>query len=138
VPKKNSLLATLTFEGEPLSPVNAYASRIIKLGNQSRSALYLPAKYQEYKKRIKAVALDVASRHKIEPYPHPVQVVVRVYFGTRRVKDLSNAGKLEYDALNGVVWNDDSQIFKETKEKYYDKEAPRIEIDVYEYPQAKW
>lgn len=35
---------------------------------------------------------------------------IRVYTASKRRKDLDNIAKLVMDALNGVVWKDDSQI----------------------------
>lgn len=45
--------------------------------------------------------------------------------------DWDNIGKAVCDALNGLVWKDDSQIVHATVEKYYDEE-PRVVIGVYE------
>lgn len=59
-------------------------------------------------------------------------LAIRLYFGTHRKCDWDNFHKLSMDALTGVVWGDDSQIQKVTVEKFYDKENPRIEIDIYE------
>jgi Holliday junction resolvase RusA-like endonuclease len=58
----------------------------------------------------------------------PIYVIVRLYFGTKRKADIDNFNKILYDALTGIVWEDDSQIMVVVTEKHYDKENPRITI----------
>jgi len=60
----------------------------------------------------------------------PVSVTIALYFGDKRARDIDNYHKLSLDALSGIVYADDSQIQKMTVEKFYDKENPRIEIEV--------
>lgn len=48
----------------------------------------------------------------------------------KRVRDLDNHLKIVFDALTGVVWEDDKQIQEMTIRKDYDKENPRVELDV--------
>ena len=43
--------------------------------------------------------------------------------------DWDNIGKAVCDALNGLVWKDDSQIVHATTEKYY-SDDPRVVIGV--------
>lgn len=49
---------------------------------------------------------------------------------SRSYGDFDNLAKAVCDALNGVVYKDDSQIVKCTIEKRQDKENPRTEIFV--------
>jgi Holliday junction resolvase RusA-like endonuclease len=98
--------------------------------------MYMDKKFDVYKTNFvgnveEQVELDA-------PYEGPVRIIAKFYMGTRRRKDLPNAGKLEFDALNGIVYEDDSQIMKIESEKIYDKENPRVEIEVYRYPEAQW
>lgn len=44
------------------------------------------------------------------PYSCPVQVMLTFRMGTRRRKDYDNMAKLVTDALNGLAYEDDSQI----------------------------
>ena len=57
-------------------------------------------------------------------------VVVTLYFGDKRKRDIDNFNKLWMDALEGVVYVNDSQIRQLTLIKDYDKENPRIEINI--------
>src|SRR3990167_5728022 len=61
-----------------------------------------------------------------------VGIEVRLYFGDKRKRDIDNYHKLSLDSLTGIVYEDDSQIQKMTVEKFYDKENPRIEIEIEE------
>lgn len=62
------------------------------------------------------------------PTKDDLVVVVTLYFGDKRKRDIDNFNKLWMDALEGVVYEDDSQIRQLTISKDYDKENPRIEI----------
>ena len=62
----------------------------------------------------------------------PVGVISYWTFGTKRRKDLQNCGKLEYDALNGIVYKDDDQILFEAKTKLYKKNEPSIVLEIYQ------
>lgn len=99
--------------------------------------MYMPAKFSKYKEAfLDAVKQQMPSG--FTPCIEPVMIKVRYSYGTKRRKDLPNAGKLEFDALNGIVYEDDSQIFKIESEKTYNKEAPGIELEIYRYPEANW
>jgi Holliday junction resolvase RusA-like endonuclease len=47
-----------------------------------------------------------------------------------RRADWDNFHKLRCDALNGIAYEDDSQIGQVTVALAYDKQAPRIEVAV--------
>lgn len=72
-------------------------------------------------------------QHKADPTPDPVEIEVKLYFGTKRKSDWDNFHKLSMDALTDVVWIDDSQIQKATVYKLYDRDNPRIEIKIDKY-----
>lgn len=131
-------LAELIIPGEPLSPVNQYAARAVKTRGRWTAMMYLQSKFQEYKNHVVQVVSDYAKEYNLSPYEDPVAVVAHFYMGTRRRKDLPNAGKLEFDAFNDIIWKDDSQILKLVTEKRYDKENPRTEITVYSFTPEHW
>lgn len=62
----------------------------------------------------------------------PIFAIIRLYFGDKRRRDIDNYHKLSLDSLTEIVWEDDSLIEKMTVSKHYDKENPRIEIEVEE------
>lgn len=65
-----------------------------------------------------------------KPLEGDVDLTINLYFGTKRKADWDNFHKLSCDALTGIVYEDDSQIQRVLVTKHYDKNNPRIEIDV--------
>ena len=61
-----------------------------------------------------------------------IEITIRLYFRDKRRRDWDNFHKLTMDALNGIVYKDDSQIKKATVEKFIDSISPRIEISIIE------
>lgn len=59
-----------------------------------------------------------------------VLVMVILYFWDRRSRDRDNYHKLSMDALEWIVYKDDSQIVEACVIKEYDKKNPRIEITI--------
>lgn len=70
------------------------------------------------------------SQYREKPLEVPLIVEVQLYFCTKRNHDIDNYSKLLLDALTGVAWVDDGQIQRMTVEKLYDKENPRIELQI--------
>ena len=132
------LIAELVINHEPISPVNQYKARAIRKGRTHMAMMYIDKRFLDYKTSVETIARDYAAEHDITPTDSMVEVKADFYFGTRRRKDLPNAGKLEFDALNGIIWEDDSQIVKLSTEKRYDKENPRTEIKVYKIESRYW
>lgn len=57
---------------------------------------------------------------------------MRIYFPDKRRRDMDNYKRILFDALIGIVYNDDSQIIEECTKKFIDQAYPRIELDIYE------
>jgi crossover junction endodeoxyribonuclease RusA len=99
-------------------------------------AFYVPKKYKDFEKFVKHIAkLTMGDR---KPFAGDCVVNLNFYFDTRRIRDLFNLPKSIGDAMNKVVYKDDRQI-KRTVEtgKYYDKQNPRVEVEVFE-TDLKW
>jgi len=111
---------------------------------------YDPTKSRDYKDYIRLAAVE--QMHGNPPLEGALGLSVRVYRGISKSMsqkkaalaengeirpitkpDTSNYLKMVEDALNGIVWRDDSQIvaYKEPFGKYYSA-TPRIEVDVME------
>lgn len=60
-------------------------------------------------------------------YTGPIRVELYLYFPTKQRRDLDNVKAL-IDAMTGVCWEDDSQIYELVIRKYHDKENPRVEV----------
>ena len=69
-----------------------------------------------------------------EPNPtkRPIMMNINVYFGDRRKRDIQGHLKCLIDALQGLLYEDDSQIISLTATKYYDKKIPRSEVTILE------
>ena len=97
--------------------------------------MYMDSKFEKYKQRFIESA---SSQYTLEPHDCHIAIVAEYRMGTRRRKDLPNAGKLELDALSGIIYYDDSQITFNVSEKVYDKENPGCTILVYEDLRSRW
>jgi Holliday junction resolvase RusA-like endonuclease len=109
----------ITLLGAPLSTNNIYRSR--------GSVRFLMAKARALKD---SYIVQARQQWRQPPLAVPLKVAITLYFGDKRVRDWDNYHKLSQDALNGVVWADDSQIMEAVVKKDYDKVNPRIVIDI--------
>lgn len=64
------------------------------------------------------------------PEKGALSMVAVIYYGDKRKRDWDNGNKILFDALTGIVYEDDSQIEQMTLVKRYDKENPRVEISL--------
>jgi len=62
----------------------------------------------------------------------PLSISYKFYLASEKKKDHDNLEKAITDALNGVAYEDDSQIVHWEGWKLYDKENPRVEIEIVE------
>jgi crossover junction endodeoxyribonuclease RusA len=72
--------------------------------------------------------LEARAQWRDKPLKGEVRMHVTLYFGTKRRADWDNFHKLSCDALNGIAYEDDSQIKQVTVALAYDKHNPRIEL----------
>ena len=84
----------------------------------------------EGKKKKESYIEQVAKQYKGAILDGDIHIDIKLYFGTKRRVDWDNFHKLSMDSLTGIVWTDDSQIQKATVEKFFDKENPRIELEI--------
>jgi len=116
---------------EAMNPNNAYKARAVGgKGKRAFAQVYLSKEGKDYKETIAEIAEEAMEGKKL--CTGNIKAVSRWYYGTRRRKDVTNSGKLEYDALNGIVYDDDSQIMVEEKYKIYRKGDPEIVLELYE------
>lgn len=82
-------------------------------------------------KNIKEIyQLQARSQYRGEPLDEPVELWVKFYFDNKTKRDNDNFKKIVKDALSGICWVDDSQVFIEHSEKHIGvgKENSRVEI----------
>jgi len=70
-----------------------------------------------------------AQQHNVSPALGPVAVYVHVY-RARQTGDLDNFAKVTLDSLNGVAFQDDSQIAELHMWRHDDKDNPRVEVEI--------
>ncbi|MED0736254.1 RusA family crossover junction endodeoxyribonuclease [Aneurinibacillus thermoaerophilus] len=129
-----------TVYGEPVAQGRPRATTIA-----GKARLYDPAKSRSYKEYVRLAASEHAPATLLEG---PLQLVVNVYrsipksFSKKKTAqaeagvirpttkpDADNFLKGVKDALNKVIWKDDSQIVSVTVAKFY-SQRPRIEVKV--------
>jgi Holliday junction resolvase RusA-like endonuclease len=86
-------------DGQPLSKSNNL--------NFGKGRAFIPAKYKDYESRIREAARDVFHG---DPIVGPVKMTIQLWFKDRRIRDCQNYPKTICDALNDIVYLDDSQI----------------------------
>ena len=129
-------MINLTIPGEPVAQGRP---RVTRFGT------YDPEKSKDYKAFVKYCALEVKPA---QPLEHPLAVQVNAFFPVPKSKskrwqtaallgeerptkkpDADNIAKIVCDALNGIMWRDDSQIVSLVVHKWYALE-PRVEVDI--------
>jgi Holliday junction resolvase RusA-like endonuclease len=117
-------VANVTLHGEPRSTNHLY-----KATCRGRfPTVYLSPEGKALKYQYSLEARSQWGRR--APIKEEVEVWITLYFGTKRRADLDNYHKLSLDSLTGIVYEDDSQIHALHVERAYDKNDPRIEIEI--------
>ena len=113
---------TLTFPYPP--SVNRYwRTIIVKKGKSSRAVPILSREAREYKARMATYAVG----H--QPSQEPVSLTIRLY-RPRKAGDIDGPLKPLLDALQGVLYVNDSQIVGLHVTRHDDKDDPRVEVEV--------
>lgn len=83
-----------------------------------------------YKKRVAEAALEWAMDNDWAPVTdRKVVLRVWVYWNDARSKDCHNTDKAWADALEGIIYEDDSQALIQYQDFQIDRQMPRIEIE---------
>lgn len=109
----------IILKGEPISTNNCYRTH-----NNYR---YITNKARDLKE---SYAWQAKSQWNGKPIKDNIEIIINIFFGTKRKSDWDNFHKLSMDALEGIVFENDNQIQKATVIKNYDKNDPRIEIEL--------
>jgi Holliday junction resolvase RusA-like endonuclease len=128
------LIAKIALNEEAKNPNNAYF-RSANTGKGFKG-MFMKADYKAYKQKLIDLAKSIVGGD-FTPYDGPVKIVSHWTFGTLRKKDVQNCGKLEYDAFNGIIYEDDSQIIEDHRFKHYKKNEPSILIEIYGYKEIQ-
>lgn len=100
-----------------------YPPSVNRIWRVFRNRIIKSAEGRAYAKQVATHAQDA------QPLDGPLSVSVTAYRPQRR-GDLDNVLKAALDALNGVAWQDDSQVVELHALRLDDKHNPRLEVDV--------
>ena len=89
---------------------------------------YTPQRTKAYEAKVKMLALRARQEARLKPFRGDVSVVVDIYGLTRG--DITNVAKAVEDAMNGVIYEDDSQIQRILVERFDGN--PHVEVTVEE------
>lgn len=119
----------VTVDGNAISKSNAAQCRWSR--KLKRCEMFIPEKFMEYEDAIRQAAAEYMAKTKKEPFlKGPIEIRIVYFLKDLRKKDLPNLPKTTCDALNDVFYADDCQIVLQHMEKCYDKENPRVVIEV--------
>ena len=112
------------FNGQPLSKDNS------KIMNK-QGRFFLPRKYKDWETEKQWQFIIQKKKYRIDfPLPGHLEVWLYFYYRDHRCGDLGNAEKSICDAMNKFLWIDDLQIKIIHKYQRFDRDNPRIELEV--------
>ncbi len=76
------------------------------------------------------LAMEIRSQWHVGPHSGPLAVTLRQYFGDKRKRDVDAYIKIILDAMEGIVYENDNQVVRLVAEKFYDKDRPRVEVEL--------
>ncbi len=77
-----------------------------------------------------AVSVAARTARGAEPFEGTVRLSVALWLPDLRRRDIDNCAKSICDALNGIAYEDDSQIAELIIRRHVDRERPRTEVIV--------
>ena len=89
---------------------------------------FTPKTTEEYETKVRNFGALAVSRLGDWSLDGHMEMTIDVYLQDDRKRDLDNIEKAISDGLNGVVYNDDSQIKAVIKRGRVDRSAPRVEL----------
>jgi Holliday junction resolvase RusA-like endonuclease len=110
---------TIRLETLPLSTNNLYA--------HTASRRFTTSKGRSNKSDM---AWEAMTQYRGKPLNGPVRVSVALYWPDRRKHDIDNLKGL-FDALTGILWEDDDQIVDLHVRKSVDKKDPHVDLEFF-------
>lgn len=105
-----------------------------RAGTTRKGVRYTQPETKRYEQAIKVAAMSVRLHTDTWPKNGRYRLHVAAYFADHRRRDLDNVLKAVCDALNGVAYDDDSQINVMHIERWVDANRPRTVITVEAMP----
>ena len=93
-----------------------------------RNRLYKTQEVKDFEKFVAEEALNQMKDKNLMMTKKPLVMELQVWFGDQRKRDLQNCFDTICDALEGIVYEDDSQIVSLSGSKFYEKDVWKIKI----------
>ncbi len=103
-----------------------------RAGRAGQASFTAPAtrRYQLAVKTMSAIARDSAGLHALWPKDARYRVEIAVMFADQRRRDIDNVCKSVLDAMNKVLYADDSQVYELSIVRHTDSQEPRTHVRV--------
>lgn len=130
-------LPTITIPWKFLALANHRLMPVVRWIDRAPKAVLITA--PDYRQAKESAEYHIKSQWRgMEMLTGPLQLVALCYFPDKRKRDAVNISKMVCDAMNGLVYVDDSQIEDERWIKAgIDKENPRAELSITPLPEPK-
>jgi len=92
---------------------------------------YTPHETREAEERVRSHARSAWAGRYLKTTKHRIALQVVFWLPNKRRCDLDNLLKLVTDAMNGVTYDDDSQIDSLDIQRAYSTDNPRTEVSLY-------
>lgn len=130
MPDKEPFCIDIVFAGEPITKSNN-----LRMAN---GHVMIPTKFTRYEQDLALIAKVAMNKKRLVPTKCLVRVIIHYYHKSVKEKDLPNLPKTTADALNKIVYEDDSQIHEAHLYRHLDRLRPRVEIHVEEMEDSSW
>jgi len=127
-------MITIKSNLNPLSVNHIKDPSYRRIGGKIIPYMYLKKSVEKY---IADYSVMARSQYRGELLSGRLSVRATITFGTKHRRDIQNCLKVELDALQGVVYVDDSQIEHLEIFKLYDKNKPSLVLEIREYELQK-
>lgn len=115
----------ITLPGVPYSTNDLYKSRY----QNGKTYVYMTKEAADLKE---SYQWEAKAKWRRPVSTEEIRIEVTLFFpNNSRRRDWDNFHKIAMDALNGIVWADDSQIMEARVIKAIDSKRPRIEIKIF-------
>jgi Holliday junction resolvase RusA-like endonuclease len=94
------------------------------------SRLFMSSVGRDYKEAVSAAARNAMELAGLEATQQPCCAHFVFWYGSR-ANDVDGALKPSLDALQGIVYENDRQVVKVVIEKRYDRDDPRLSVDIF-------
>ena len=105
-----------------------YPISVNKIHQVARGRLILTDAARAYKLQLGYLAMGNC-QGVFFPYECLLSMTLRLYRPEKR-GDVANFDKIVFDAMNGILYEDDEQFIHNQNFRYDDKDNPRVEIEI--------